>query len=171
MRGEAGLQEFFFRSFGPHFGRKTRGGGAGPPAPPLDPPLLQWMVGGGGRCPKFFFSVLRASLWSKHKGGPSPPGASPGSAAAAIHALKLYCFLNVCTVATVFILCVLYWVFDVVSMIYLQKSWCFCSLKNSRLKIKFQYLGNSLETHASVRSFSAVSWFSLTLRQHQHIYF
>ena len=69
----------YFRSFGPHFGRKIRGGGARPPSP------------------------------------------SPGSAPAAMHALKLYCFLNVCTAATVFILCVLYWVFDVVSMIYLQK--------------------------------------------------
>ena len=29
---------------------------------------------------KFFFSALRASLWSKSKGCPGPPGPSPGSA-------------------------------------------------------------------------------------------
>ena len=121
----------------------------------------------GGRTPRIFFSVLRASFWSKNKGGggggrapqphpwnrqnflfrslgphcgrnmrggPAPPGPSPGSATAAMHASKLYCFLNVCTAATVFILCVLYWVFDVVSMIYLQKSWCFGSQKKFPFK-------------------------------------
>ena len=28
----------------------------------------------------FFFSALRASFWSKNKGGWGPPGPSPGSA-------------------------------------------------------------------------------------------
>ena len=34
--------------------------------------------GGGGRSEKNFFSALRASVWSKNKGG--PPGPSPESA-------------------------------------------------------------------------------------------
>ena len=37
-RGGGGLK-FFFRPFGPQFGLKMRGD-TGPPAPPLDPPLL-----------------------------------------------------------------------------------------------------------------------------------
>ena len=32
-----------------------------------------------GRSPKSFFSVLRASFWSKNKGGPGPPGPSLGT--------------------------------------------------------------------------------------------
>ena len=36
--GEPGLQKNFF-PVGPQFGLKVRGGGAGPRAPPLDPPL------------------------------------------------------------------------------------------------------------------------------------
>ena len=36
---------------------------------------------GGGRCAKkFFFPALRVSVWSEYKGGPGPPGPSPGSA-------------------------------------------------------------------------------------------
>ena len=33
----------------------------------------------GGRSPKRFFSVLRASFWSKNKEGPGPPGPSLGT--------------------------------------------------------------------------------------------
>ena len=40
-------------------------------------PRLEIREGGGGRPPKKFFSALRASFWSKNKGGPGP---SPGSA-------------------------------------------------------------------------------------------
>ena len=36
--------------------------------------------GGGDRSPKKFFSALRASVWSKHKGG----GPCPGSATAGV---------------------------------------------------------------------------------------
>ena len=32
---------------------------------------------GGGRSPKIMFSALRASDWSKNKGGPGPPGPLP----------------------------------------------------------------------------------------------
>ena len=31
----------------------------------------------GGQSPKIFFSALRASVWSKNKGGPEPPGHLP----------------------------------------------------------------------------------------------
>ena len=77
----------------------------------------------GGPSPKNYFGSFGPPFGRKiNKGGPGPPSPFPGSATAAMYASKLYCFLNVCTAATVFILCVLYWVFDVVSMIYLQKS-------------------------------------------------
>ena len=46
MRGEAGLQEFFFRSFGPHFGRKTTGGGD--PSPGSAIAAVNGGGGGGG---------------------------------------------------------------------------------------------------------------------------
>ena len=36
-------------------------------------------IRGGGRSEKIF-SALRASVWSKNKGEPDPPGPSPGSA-------------------------------------------------------------------------------------------
>ena len=53
------------------------------------------LQGGGGRghrdpeirgvgSPKNFFSALRASFWSKNKGGGGPPGPSPGSATATL---------------------------------------------------------------------------------------
>lgn len=35
---------------------------------------------GRGRLQKNFFWALRASFWSKNKGGPGPPSPSPGSA-------------------------------------------------------------------------------------------
>ena len=35
--------------------------------------------GGGGGGQKIFFSVIRASFWSKNKGWPGPPGPSPSS--------------------------------------------------------------------------------------------
>ena len=127
----------FFSVLRASFWSKNKGGGAGPPAPPLDPPLLQWMGRGGGRgggFQNFLFRSLGPHCGRNMRGGPAPPGPSPGSATAAMHASKLYCFLNVCTAATVFILCVLYWVFDVVSMIYLQKSWYFCSHKKFPFK-------------------------------------
>ena len=42
---------------------------------------LPWDKGGGGvPVSKKIFSALRASLWSKSKGCPGPPGPSPGSA-------------------------------------------------------------------------------------------
>ena len=38
------------------------------------------VIGGGGSgLQKFFFSTLRASVWSKNKGDPGPPVPSPGS--------------------------------------------------------------------------------------------
>ena len=37
---KGGVSKKFFRPFGPQFGLKLRGGGAGPRAPPLDPPLF-----------------------------------------------------------------------------------------------------------------------------------
>ena len=41
---------------------------------------------GGGRTARIFFSVLRASFWSKTRGGGGgPPGPSPGSAIAAVN--------------------------------------------------------------------------------------
>ena len=46
IRGEgggAGLPKKFFRTFGPQFGLKVRGG-PGPPSPPLDPPLAQCSI-------------------------------------------------------------------------------------------------------------------------------
>ena len=45
-----------------------------------DPDLQIGRGGGGGRSPKTFFGALRVSSWSKNKGGPGPPGPSPGSA-------------------------------------------------------------------------------------------
>ena len=39
-------------------------------------------LGGGGGLPKNFFSALRASVWSRNKGVPGPPGPSLGSATA-----------------------------------------------------------------------------------------
>ena len=40
-RGGGGVSKLFFRPFGPYFGLKIRGGGAGPPrAPSLDPPMF-----------------------------------------------------------------------------------------------------------------------------------
>ena len=59
-----------------------------------DPDLqIRWSGGGGGgrssrpldkgeAVSKNIFSVLRASVWSKNKGEPGPPGPSPGSATA-----------------------------------------------------------------------------------------
>ena len=44
-----------------------KGGGTGHPHPEIR----------GARSPKKFFSVLRASFWSKNKGGPGPPGPLP----------------------------------------------------------------------------------------------
>ena len=38
IRGMPGLKKIFFRPFAPQFGLKIRG--AGPRAPPLDPPLI-----------------------------------------------------------------------------------------------------------------------------------
>ena len=35
-----------------------------------------------GRAGLIFFPALRASVWSKNKGGPGPPGPSPGCATA-----------------------------------------------------------------------------------------
>ena len=46
------------------------GGGDGHPDPEIR----------GGAASKKFFSALRASFWSKNKGGPGPPSPSPGSA-------------------------------------------------------------------------------------------
>ena len=42
IRGRTRCPKKFFRSFGPHFGRKISGGGGGraPRAPPLDPPVV-----------------------------------------------------------------------------------------------------------------------------------
>ena len=48
------------------------GGGGGRSSRPCDK--------GRGRLQKNFFSALRASFWSKNKGGPGPRGPSPGSA-------------------------------------------------------------------------------------------
>ena len=48
----------------------TGGGGGGDGHP--DPEIR------GGPASKKIFSVLRASFWSKNKGGPAPPGPSPG---------------------------------------------------------------------------------------------
>ena len=42
-------------------------------------PDLQLGGGGGGVAKKKFFSALRASFSSKHKGEVGPPGPSPGS--------------------------------------------------------------------------------------------
>ena len=39
----------------------------------------------GGSLKKNSFSALRASFWSKNKGGPAPPGRSPGSATVKRH--------------------------------------------------------------------------------------
>ena len=56
-----------------------------------DPDLqIRWSGGGRSSRPldkgeavsKNIFSVLRASVWSKNKGEPGPPGPSPGSATA-----------------------------------------------------------------------------------------
>ena len=44
----------------------------------LDPDLEIRGEGAGGRSPKKIFSAIRASAWSKNKGGPGPPG-PPGS--------------------------------------------------------------------------------------------
>ena len=40
-------------------------------------PLDKGGGGGGGRSPKNFFSALRASVWSKNKGGARPPLSDP----------------------------------------------------------------------------------------------
>ena len=58
-------------------GRNGEGGGGGGGGHP-DPKIRR----GRGRPPEIFFSALRASFWSKNKGGggASPPGPSPGSA-------------------------------------------------------------------------------------------
>ena len=55
-----------------------------------DPDLqIRWRGGRSSRpldkgeaVSKNIFSVLRASVWSKNKGEPGPPGPSPGSATA-----------------------------------------------------------------------------------------
>ena len=39
-------------------------------------------IRGDGAVSKKIFSALWASVWSKNKGGPGPPGPSPGSATA-----------------------------------------------------------------------------------------
>ena len=44
--------------------------------------------GGGGQSQKEFFSALRASVWSKNKGGPSPQGPTPGSVTGVYWALR-----------------------------------------------------------------------------------
>ena len=52
-------------------------------------PDLQIRRGGdGGRSQKEFFSTLRASVWSKNKGGAVPPGSTPGSATGVYWALR-----------------------------------------------------------------------------------
>ena len=43
--------------------------------------LREWGVG----LKKIFLLALRASFWSKNKGGPGPPGLSPGSATVKRH--------------------------------------------------------------------------------------
>ena len=50
-------------------------GGGGHPHPEIK----------GGSLKKNSFSALRASFWSKNKGGPAPPGRSPGSATVKRH--------------------------------------------------------------------------------------
>ena len=42
--------------------------------------VIQTQRKGGGAVSKKIFSALQASVWSKNKGGPDPPGPSPGSA-------------------------------------------------------------------------------------------
>ena len=44
--------------------------------------------GGGGRSQKEFFSALRASVWSKNKGGQGPQSPSPGPVTGVYWALR-----------------------------------------------------------------------------------
>ena len=66
---------------------KGGGGGGGRSSGPLDK--------AGGRSPKKIFSALRASVWTKNKGGGggAPPGPSPGSGTGYIYEINKITFV------------------------------------------------------------------------------